>query len=432
MIIFLTDGQPTVGDTDENHIVALVSHQGLSAEKRASVRLGDQDTGGPEASGVQAPNTRIFCFGIGHDVNTRLLDRITEATRGYSQYVLPEEDLEVKVSSFYAKIKEPVLTELSLTFPSDVHPTKLYPSPLPDLFKGEQLVVVGRYSHADEGQLVIEGSANGQAKHFSYDVTFPDRAREYDFIPRLWATRRIGYLLDAIRLHGEDKELRDEVTELARRYGVVTPYTAYLIMEDETQRNVPLQVRSLETYDRSPLARREASEAWRGLREDTVGVDATAAARYGLALKSANAAPEAIAQGNREAGRAHYYSVQPQVAPVSPAAGLGGAGPATAMASRPASGPASIATAAPEQQTRYVKGRSFYRNGAQWIDAQVQKMPDAKRIRIQFNSTEYFDLAAKEPQVLPWLALGPNVQFVLGNTVYEVNGADPQADTTGR
>ena len=117
-MIFLTDGRPTIGTTDEDQIVANVKKENDG-------------------------HTRVFCFGIGTDVNTHLLDRITEDTRAVSQYVLPEEDLEVKVSNFFSKIKEPVLANPTLKFTGGIRATKLYPSPLPDLFKGEQLVLVG-------------------------------------------------------------------------------------------------------------------------------------------------------------------------------------------------------------------------------------------------------------------------------------------------
>ena len=179
-------------------------------------------------------------------MNTHLLDKITEDTRAVSQYVLPEEDLEVKVSNFFSKIKEPVLANPTLKFTGDIRATKLYPSPLPDLFKGEQLVLVGRYSGNGDAAAIIEGTVNGRPGRFTYEVNFPEESDEHEFIPRLWATRRVGYLLDEIRLHGENAELRDEVTELARKYGIVTPYTAYLIVEDETRRNVPTPMRSLQ------------------------------------------------------------------------------------------------------------------------------------------------------------------------------------------
>ena len=188
MIIFLTDGRPTIGTTNEDQILAGV--------KRTN---GARD--------------RVFCFGIGTDVNTHLLDKITEETRGFSQYVLPEEDLEVKVSNFYSKIKEPVLANPTIKFTGDVRATSLYPSPLPDLFKGEQLVLVGRFAGKGDSAVIIDGSVNGDKKQFTYEVTFSGGAENNEFIPRLWATRRVGYLLDEIRLHGENAELRDEVTD---------------------------------------------------------------------------------------------------------------------------------------------------------------------------------------------------------------------------
>jgi Ca-activated chloride channel family protein len=193
-------------------------------------------------------HTRVFCFGIGNDINSHLLDRITETTHGFSQYVLPEEDIEVKVSSFFSKIKEPVLSNPTLKFTGDIRALKLYPNPLPDIFKGEQLVVAGRYTGSGDSAIIVEGSINGETRKFTYEVKFPEREEENEFIPRLWATRRVGYLLDEIRLHADNSELRDEVTELARKYGIVTPYTAYLIMEDETRRDVPMPMRTMQDF----------------------------------------------------------------------------------------------------------------------------------------------------------------------------------------
>jgi Ca-activated chloride channel homolog len=377
VVVFLTDGCPTIGTTDEEQIVAHVQR---------------------ESEG----HTRIFCFGIGTDVNTHLLDRITEQTHAFSQYVLPEEDLEVKVSSFFSKIKEPVLANPALQFTGDIRATKLYPSPLPDLFKGEQLVLVGRYSGHGDSAVVIEGTVNGEAKKFTYDARFSEETAENEFIPRLWATRRVGYLLDEIRLHGENSELRDEVSELARKYGIVTPYTAYLIVEDESRREVPVPMRSFRGLDRDQAARKEANKAWGDFKSERSGASAVGGARFGSVLKSADAAAPAAASGAMESRRA---------------LGLpGNAG----------NGPGALGDEGKEklvqyaQQTQFVGGKNFFLNEKQWVDSAVQNHPKAKRVRIQFGSAEYFNLVAKEVRVLPWLALGQNVQFVLDNTVYEI------------
>jgi Ca-activated chloride channel family protein len=377
VVIFLTDGQPTVGTTDEDQILAGLNKTG-------------------------AGRARIFCFGIGTDVNTHLLDKITEATRAFSQYVLPEEDLEVKVSSFFVKIKEPVLANPTLKFTGDVRATKLYPSPLPDLFKGEQLVLVGRYSGHGAAAAVIEGTVNGRPGRFAFDVTFPKESSGHEFIPRLWATRRVGYLLDEIRLHGESAELREEVTELARKYGIVTPYTAYLIVEDESRRDIPAPMRSLQSLDRDTSVRHEAAKSWSMLNSAREGMRAVAGSQLNFDMKAATAPPASGGFSYGAAERSLGLSTDARDA----------AAPEVAARQR-------LVDYA--QQNRFVNGRNFFQNGPQWIDTEVQKQKHARRARIQFNSPEYFELAATNHQALPWLALGQNVQFVLGDTLYEIH-----------
>lgn len=379
VIIFLTDGRPTIGTTDEDQIVAGVKKRGEG-------------------------RTRIFCFGIGTDVNTHLLDRITEETRAFSQYVLPEEDLEIKVSSFFSKIKEPVLTNPEIKFTGDVHTTKLYPSPLPDLFKGEQMVLVGRYSGKGDSAVILDGNINGLAKKFTYEVKFVAESSEKEFIPRLWATRRVGYLLDEIRLLGENAELRDEVTELARRYSIVTPYTAYLIMEDEGRRNVSSSLRSFHQFEQDHAARDEAAQVWNSFKTENSGEKALADARYGFALKAAEAPAVAAAGSALESRRA---------------LGLSSTAPPASLTRAPAED-SKFRLVQYAQQSQFVAGKTFFQNDKQWIDSEIQKHSEAKRVRIQFGSPEYFELIVKNEKVAQWLALGQNVQFVLDNTIYEV------------
>ncbi|HEY6168640.1 MAG TPA: VIT domain-containing protein [Verrucomicrobiae bacterium] len=392
VIIFLTDGLPTVGETNEERIVA-----GITAEHAAT--------------------TRIFCFGIGTDVNAHLLDKIAEKTRAFSQYVLPDEDLELKVSTFYSKIKEPVLANPRIEFPDGLRVTKLYPSPLPDLFKGEQLVLAGRYAGKDAGRIRLEGTVNGERREFTYDTEFSSDAREHDFIPRLWATRRVGYLLDEIRLHGESKELKDEVTDLARQYGIVTPYTAYLILEDEARRNVPLSMQSLPQLREDRPAVEAASTAWNYFSKEKSELAGVAGARSSVELKLAENAGDALRRGQAEAGRSLGLSIAPLAAP-----GKSGNAPLVANPTSAAAEPVRAAKRLDDyvQNSRYVAGKNFFQNGAQWVDADAQKEQSAKRVQLKFGSKEYFDFYAKNTAARPWLALGRQVQFVFNGTAYEV------------
>jgi len=366
VVIFLTDGLPTVGTRNPEEIVANIK----------------------KASGV-----RIFSFGIGSDVNTQLLDQIAEGTRAFSQYVLANEDLELKVSNFYTRIKEPALTNLKLDLEGGVRPSKMYPADLPDLFKGDQLVVAGRYSGAGDVEAKLTGNVGGRAQTVAYKLHFDDRKTTDDYVPRLWATRRVGFLLDEIRIRGETPELRDEITELARKYGIVTPYTAYLIVEDEDRRRVPMADRSMQNMSTDVSTRGEVAKAWAGFKEKKDGEDGVANARSQNAFKFAQQAPASIASGSSESLRGF-------------------------AAAAPAGTPAAARLSQYTQQSRFVNGRAFFQNGNQWIDSNAQNA--GKRQRIQFNSEEYFNLLTKHPEAGPWLALGQNVVLKLDDTVYEI------------
>lgn len=390
VVVFLTDGKPTIGVTDENSILRNVR---------------DRNSG----------LTRIFNFGIGTDVNTHLLDKIADETKAFSTYVLPEEDLELKLSAFFSKIKEPALANVKVEFPEGVRVTKLYPSPLPDLFKGEQLVLAGRFTGEAKGKLSIEGSVAGEARKFSYDVNFSHDSRAHDFIPRLWATRRVGYLLDEIRLRGENVELKDEVTELARKYGIVTPYTAWLITEDETRRGVAMDRRLLPQLRSDREAGEQAAQSYDSFKRMKDGDVAVGGAQLARELKAADAPTVAKFRANESVARSYIGA--------PPASGSAGAAGVTLSASVPTAKPMAAAAqrvAAYAQQNRFVAGKSFYQNGEQWVDAEAQSLKDAKVVKLQFGSADYFALLAKHPAAAQWLALGKSMQFVLHGTLYEV------------
>jgi Ca-activated chloride channel family protein len=211
-LIFLTDGLPTEGVVDSQQILD-------NLEESAT------------------DNLRLFSFGVGYDVDTFLLDSLARDHHGTSTYVLPGERLDEILSAFYEKVSTPVLTDLSLNF-DELPVFDLYPDPLPDLFAGSQIILVGRYRGGGETDVTLQGEFNGEPQIFS----FPGQELETDSrsgssgpeaaIPRLWATRKIGYLLNQIRLHGPEQEIIDQIVKLSIRYGIVTPYTSYLVTEE--------------------------------------------------------------------------------------------------------------------------------------------------------------------------------------------------------
>jgi Ca-activated chloride channel family protein len=208
LVVFFTDGEPTIGETNPDKILK-------------------------NTFAKNTTNTRIFTFGVGDDVNASFLDRLAEGTRAVSTYVRPQEDIEVKVSALYSKISHPVLANLKLTATGDVSLNEVYPAQLPDLFHGQQLVVLGRFTGKGASALKLTGTVGMETREFAYDLSFPEKTNDdRGFVEEIWARRKVGFLLDQIRANGEKPELKNEVIVLAKKYGITTPYTSWLIVPD--------------------------------------------------------------------------------------------------------------------------------------------------------------------------------------------------------
>ncbi len=208
-ILFLTDGLPTVGVTDTTAILKNIS------------RANDN-------------KSRIFVFGIGYDVNTELLDRISSDNRGTSVYVSENDNLEVAISQYYEKMSSPLLSDITVNF-SGIETKDVYPKVLPDLFKGSQLLMIGRYKGEGPVSVEVTGRVEKKTKHFELKNFMLTKDISFNFLPRLWATRRIGYLLEEIRLQSTQTELIEEVKRLGIKFGIITPYTSFLVTEKESR-----------------------------------------------------------------------------------------------------------------------------------------------------------------------------------------------------
>ncbi len=230
IVLFLTDGVPSVGEQQPDRIAAL-----------AASRIG---------------RSRVFTIGVGPDVNTYLLDRLAKEGRGSAEYVAPDASVEVAVGNLVGKLRRPALVNLRIV-ESPVRFTDLSPAQLPDLFFGEELVVFCRYHGEGRGAVVIEGERNGHRERFTADAIFPAVAGGNEFIPKLWASRRIGDLTRQLRLEGPSDALIREVRELGLRHGILTEYTSYLVQEPSVlagRRDGPMPMMRMMTPPAAPAA----------------------------------------------------------------------------------------------------------------------------------------------------------------------------------
>jgi Ca-activated chloride channel homolog len=334
VVIFLTDGLPTAGETDVPRILDNIGH-------------------------AARPNIRLFAFGVGDDVNTVLLDSLAEQHRGVSAYVRPGEKIDETVSDFYSKISTPVLSDIGIDW-DGINVSDVYPFPLPDLFAGSQLVIAGRYHGSGPAAVTLKGTVNGLSQTYAFnDLSFKSLGGD-EFIAPLWATRKIGYLLAQVRLHGESKEAIDEIVALAVKYGIVTPYTSFLI--DEGQ---------------DVFTPQELGGAVQGLQKQLAP----------SALPAAGAAAVTNSQLNRSLREAD--------------SGIGGGG----------------------DQVKQIGDKAFIMRDGAWTDTTFDPSRMATS-QIQFGSPGYFDLLSQHPEWSPYLALGERVIFVLDNKAFEITSTD--------
>ena len=207
-VIFITDGLPSVGEQNPERIAA-----------RAEARRG---------------RARVFAFGVGYDVNTYLLDRLSAAARGTTQYVKPGESVERPLAALAAKIRFPVLADLRIGN-TPVRVEEIYPVDLPDLFAGEELIVVGRYRGAGRGNITVTGRRGGRAESFTTVADFANHRLANDYIPKIWASRKVGYLTQQLKLNGNNPEVLEQLRETALRYGILSEHTSYLVLEPGAQ-----------------------------------------------------------------------------------------------------------------------------------------------------------------------------------------------------
>jgi Ca-activated chloride channel homolog len=347
MLVFMTDGLPTVGETNIDKINANVA----------------------KAKNV---DVRIFPFGFGYDVNTSLLDKLGSENAGISDYVQPKEDLEIKVSNFFAKVSSPVLSDLEIDFGgADVE--LMYPRKLTDLFKGMQLAIIGRYKNAGDlkgATVLLRGKSGREVRSFSYsNLEFPLREENNEFLPRLWASRRVGWLIEQIRLNGETRELRDEIVDLGTRYGIVTPYTSYLATDGSMANAAPT--------DRGRL-----------------NMMAGAAAAK-MAPRSGDVAVRQSIQQNAMQSNVTVATEE----------------------KREADKEILIRNTA---QNQFVANKNFINQSNVWVDAEFRPELRQTEINLKFGSEEYFAALDREKELAQWFALGEEVVVVWKNKVYRV------------
>jgi Ca-activated chloride channel family protein len=210
IILFLTDGQPTVGERNPTAIAASVARQR-----------------GPR---------RLFTFGVGADLNVSLIEQLALEGRGTASFVRPEESVERAVGIVASRLTSPLVTDVRV-HADGVRLLKMHPSGPVDIFAGEDLVLLARYDGSGNATIRFDGQTTSGPVSWSSRVYFPERSRENPFVARLWATQRVGYLSAEKRKNGGSREIDDEIRDLGDRFGIPTEFSSYLVVEPGMRRD---------------------------------------------------------------------------------------------------------------------------------------------------------------------------------------------------
>jgi Ca-activated chloride channel family protein len=387
-VLFLTDGLPTAGETRELNIAENCRKANRS-------------------------KARIFAFGVGYDVNARLLDRLSGGNHGASEYVKPDEDIEAHVTRFDSKLTSPVLADVRIEL-EGIDVNRTYPRDIPDLFAGGQIVWVGRYRQGGRTTIRITGKVGQerQTMTFPVDLAEPGQGRSHEFVDRLWAVRRIGSIIDQIDLNGQNKELTDELVALSKTYGILTPYTSFLAEEDvplhamrDNRRRAESSLRMLEMEQSG-----QGGVAQRAFKQDLLNSVRLADADLGAKALDAASGPAGTA-GSYPAGRFARKSARigSNIAGYAPAA--------AAPAAPPIQGPASVAA----NNLRQIGNKTFFRKGDHWVDSTIKPEDESKATTIEQFSEPYFALArTQSAEQNQYLTFAETVVVEIEGKVYRI------------
>ncbi|XDV51325.1 hypothetical protein PO909_020224 [Leuciscus waleckii] len=218
ILILLTDGDPTSGETNKERIMANVK----------------------EAIGLKFP---LYCLGFGYDVNFDFLTKMSLENGGVARRIYEDSDADLQLQGFYDEVAVPLLTDIQLTYTGGTNLTKtsfsLY-------FNGSEIVVSGQITDNSVESFTTEVIAVSKGSNVTYHETVMAKdpsdvpPEDEDFMPRLWAYLTVKQILERqVLLKGQEKEdEKKEALKLSLKYQFVTSLTSMVVtkpQEDEVE-----------------------------------------------------------------------------------------------------------------------------------------------------------------------------------------------------
>ena len=176
-------------------------------------------------------NAKIFCIGVGNEVNRQTLQDVAEETGGLAAFLSQGDDFERQAKAFRRKLMHPVMTNLSLDF-SGGTVYDLEPSKLPNLFHGTPVRIYGRYKGNGTVDVKINGEVEGAPVEKPIEIDFPKEDNENPEIERMWAWHKIQRLMKDAK---SNQASVDEIVRLGEGFSIASEYTSFIVLENDAE-----------------------------------------------------------------------------------------------------------------------------------------------------------------------------------------------------
>jgi Ca-activated chloride channel family protein len=178
--------------------------------------------------------TRVFCIGVGNDVNRALLEQLADESGGLAAFVSREDSFDRQAAAFRRKLMRPIATNVQITFDGlDVY--DLEPRQLPNLYHGMPVRLYARYRGAGAVKVNLNGEINGKPLATSVRMELPKEERGNPEIERMWAWKKVDRLLKEADAGGSRSGALDEIVRLGEGYSIATEYTSFIVLENDAE-----------------------------------------------------------------------------------------------------------------------------------------------------------------------------------------------------
>ena len=412
-LVFLSDGEATTGETNEMKLAEI-------------------------ARNANKKEARFFSFGVGYDVHSRLLDRFVSDGRGQGVYVKPNENIEEYVAKLYSRIEAPIFTETTFNFKlegkelNQYFTNLVYPSGAIDVFAGEQIVVVGRYSTPGDVTITAKGRVGEKDAAFTYSGKFVAKSEDssYAYVARLWANRRVAEIIDQLDLKGQNKELLDELVELSKKHGIITPYTSFFAGEEfDLNDSVANEIAERQFNSMASQTSNQAGFGQRAFKQNLRNAANVADSVEASAFESLVIADSAMGGGMGGGFDRKLAAREPQAMRAPRSLGRGSAMGARSMNAAPVMADADVdfddvmgnSARDAAQNVRHIGNKTFYFKKNVWVDSSItdELRQKQKKVELTPYSDEYFRLVAENGREFgQYLVFSEGVELNYNGTLY--------------